>query len=103
MLGKSTRTGSIVIIGEPHSTEEYRATAHSLGYGDDTLAMCQDHDPLHVSLCKWLGLETSFSMLSAVGRLPEDQEFLARLEEAAVLAVQKFIRRANLKVPLCDE
>jgi hypothetical protein len=42
-------------------------------------------------------------MLSAVGRLPEDQEFLARLEEAAVLAVQKFIRRANLKVPLCDE
>lgn len=77
--------------------------ARDLGYGDDTLQMCHDHDPLHVSLCKWLGLETSFSMLSAVGRLPMEQESLAHLEEAAVLAVQKFIRRANLKVPLCDE
>jgi hypothetical protein len=99
MLGKSTPTGSIVIIGEPHDTDEYRNMAYRLGYGDDTLGMCQDHDPLHIALCKWLGLQTSFSMLSAVGRLSEDQEHLARFEEEAVLAVQKLIRHAGLKVP----
>jgi hypothetical protein len=99
MLGRSTPTGSIVIIGEPHDTNEYRDMARELGYEDDTLSMCQDHDPLHIALCKWLGLETSLSMLSAVGRLSEDLEPLARLEEAAVLAVQSFIRHANLKVP----
>jgi hypothetical protein len=99
MLGKSTPTGSIVIIGEPHGTSEYQDMAHRLGYEDDTLGMCQDHDPLHIAMCKWLGLQMSFSMLSAVGRLSKDQEYLARFEEEAVLAVQKLIRHAGLKVP----
>lgn len=99
MIGRATPSGSIVIIGEPHDTDEYRLTAQELGYDDNTLSMCQDHDPLHVALCRWLGLSVSFSMLSAVGKLHDDQEYLAIAEEAAVIAVQRFLRLAGVEVP----
>lgn len=99
MLARSTSTGSIVVVGEPHDTEEYRATARGLGYDDDILGMCQDHDPLHVALCRWLGLSTSFSMLSAVGKLPVEQKYLADAEETAVIAIQRFMRLAGGNPP----
>lgn len=101
MEGRATISGSIVILGEPHDTDEYRITARELGYNENTLAMCQDHDSLHVALCKWLGLGTSFSMLAAVGKLPDDQKHLAAIEEAAVLAVQRFMKLSGGKLPVC--
>jgi hypothetical protein len=89
-------TGSRVILptgeiieGAPIDSDDYRATARDLGYGEDTLAMCQEHDPLHARLCNWLGVE-SHALRHAAG-LPHDAR-LATLEEAAVLAVQKFTR-----------
>lgn len=86
-----------VIPGEPHNTDEYRATALSLGYGGDTLAMCRDHDPLHAMLCDWLGLPESYALREAAG-LPTDPR-LAQMEEAAVIAVQRFMRRAGGRLP----
>jgi hypothetical protein len=89
-----------VVLGSPHDTDAYRATARQLGYGDDTLAMCRDHDPLHASLCLWLGLDVSYAMLDAAGRLdPADAE-KAAAEESAVCAVQKFMRLAGGRLPL---
>jgi hypothetical protein len=54
--------------------------------------MCRDHDPLHVLLCEWLGLPTTFA-LTAPGTE------LAGLEEGAVLAVQHFMRAAGGRLP----
>jgi hypothetical protein len=88
-----------VVLGAPHDTDAYRATARQLGYGDDTLAMCRDHDPLHALLAGWLGLEVSYGMLDGAGRLdPADAE-KAAAEEAAVLAVQRFMRLAGGTLP----
>jgi hypothetical protein len=107
MRAAKTPTGSLVILacgsiveGEPHDTEEYRLTAQSLGYGNDILAMCQDHDPLHVALCRWLGLEISFAMSIAAGDVAGNAvKELAVLEEAAVIAVQRFAKRSGAKIP----
>ena len=89
-----------VVLGTPHDTDAYRATARQLGYGDDTLAMCRDHDPLHALLAQWLGLEASYALRQAAGLLhPADAE-KAAAEETAVLAVQRFMRVAGGRLPI---
>lgn len=86
-----------VIEGRPHDTEEYRATARNLGYGDDTLSMCREHDPLHAGLCAWLGFGDSFALRCAAGLRDEDE--ISAAEEAAVLAVQKFRQLVRGQTP----
>jgi hypothetical protein len=88
-----------VVHGAPHDTDAYRATARQLGYGDDTLGMCRDHDPLHALLAGWLGLKVSYGMLDAAGRLDPGDAEKAAAEEAAVLAVQRFMRLAGGTLP----
>lgn len=78
--------------GAPEGTEGQAATARELGYGDDVAAMVADHDPLHARLCDWLGLADSEALF---GGRPE----VAAAEEAAVLAVQKFMRLAGGRMP----
>ena len=99
-IGKSetliTLPCGATVPGAPHDADDYRATAERLGYGEDTLAMCLDHDPLHAMLCDWLGV-TSHALRQAVG-LPHD-ELLALLEENAVIAVQQLMRRAGGQLP----
>jgi len=56
----------------------------------------RDHDALHRSLCRWLGVE-SHSMRCADG-LPYDGT-LAALEEQAVLSVQRFMAHSGARVP----
>lgn len=85
--------GGHVVIGRPHDTDAYRASAAALGYGADTLQMCREHDPLHAALCDWLGIESSYSLRLAAGQpLVATEARLAMLEEDAVMAVQKFAR-----------
>jgi hypothetical protein len=91
-----TLPGGEVVYGAPIDSNKYRATARDLGYGDDTLAMCRDHDPTHAALCEWLDVP-SHALREAAG-LPRDAK-LALLEEAAVLAVQKFMRAAGASLP----
>jgi hypothetical protein len=62
--------------------------------------MCRDHDPLHVLLAEWLGLEASFALREAAGLLDPADADKARTEEAAVLAVQRFMRLAGGRLPL---
>lgn len=71
-------------------------TARRLGYGEDVEAMNRDHDPLHRALCEWLGLP-SYSLSASAGH-PVDPD-LARYEEAAVLAVQRFLQMAGGTFP----
>ena len=71
--------------------------ARRLGYGEDALQMVRDHDALHVALCRWLGLPTSYSLEAAAGHREVDD--LSQAEEAAVLAVQRLMRLARRGVP----
>lgn len=93
-----TLPGGQVVEGAPEDTNEYRLTAQRLGYFDDCLAMCRDHDPLHALLCDWLGLPDSFALRCAAGIDAESS--MSAAEEDAVLAVQKFMRLAGADLPL---
>ena len=80
-----------IVAGAPQDTESYRATAEQHGYGADTLQLCKEHEVMHVALCHWLGIDSPTMRLLRYG----DDARLHRLnglEEAAVLAVQKFAR-----------
>jgi len=76
-----------------HPRGDQGETARALGYGDDVSAMTRDHDPLHAALAHWLGLPASAALREAGGEPVEPE--LAALEEAAVIAVQKFCRAAG--------
>jgi hypothetical protein len=69
------------------------AIAERLGYGDDVGAMTRDHDPLHAVLMDWLG-RPSHSLRAAAG-VDHDPE-LAWMEEAAVMELQRLIRRMGI-------
>jgi len=95
-----TLADGTVVLGAPHDTDEYRKTTERLGYGTDTLAMCQDHDPLHALLAVWLGIPVSYSLLYAAGRLDDGDAVKAAAEEEAVLAVQRYMRLVGGRLPL---
>lgn len=79
--------------------QKQRRTALRLGYGEDVAALNAEHDPLHRALCAWLGV-ASYALRDAAGEhLTSAEHELARYEEAAVLAVQRFARRAGLPMP----
>jgi hypothetical protein len=87
------------IYGEPQRDDGQARTALELGYGEDVEAMCRDHDPLHAVLADFLGLPRSYSLADAAGILPPEDKWLADLEEAAVLAIQAFMRQAGSRLP----
>jgi hypothetical protein len=84
------------VHGEPEDTDEYRSTAFEHGYGEDTLALCQEHELLHVALCYWMGVASP--VMEHLRHLPQEMAGaeIRQLEEAAVLAVQKFARAMNI-------
>jgi hypothetical protein len=87
-------------LGEAQHTESQRRTARQLGYGDDVLAMVRQHDPLHALLADWLGIEASYGIMAAAGLLKPEDHDLAAYEEAAVIAVQRFMRAAGKGLPI---
>jgi hypothetical protein len=69
-----------------------------MGY-PDAEAMNRAHDALHAALCHWLNVPSQ-SLRQAAGRtLTTEQEFLAHLEEVAVLHTQRFMRHVGAEVP----
>jgi len=84
-----------VVTGAPEDTDSYRATAERHGYGADTLQLCKEHEVLHIALCHWLGIDSPTMRLVRHG---DDARLhrLNRLEEDAVLAVQKFAKAAGI-------
>lgn len=85
-----TLPSGTVVTGYPQGSEHQAEVARQLGYGDDVLQLCLDHDPLHARLCDWLGIPASYSLRQATGELPDDLGYLAQAEEEAVIAVQRF-------------
>lgn len=84
------------IHAHPDGTQAQAEAARAMGY-PDVCALTRDHDLLHAALCDWLGLPGSFALAQAAGRAADAE--LAGLEEEAVLAVQRFMRRAGGRVP----
>lgn len=82
------------VIGMPEDTDEYRATAINHGYDDDTLALCQEHELMHVALCHWLGtVSPVMEEMRTPGMAGSE---IRRYEEAAVLAIQSFARAMDV-------
>ena len=78
-----------VLPAQPQDTPAYRAQAQAIGYGDDMLAMCREHDYLHALLCQALGLPVSPALLGAINGAPTND--LTGAEEDLVLAAQRFL------------
>jgi len=89
------------VSGAPENTDAYRKTAFDHGYGDDTLALCREHELLHLALCHWLGIPSPVmeAMRNAPAEMPGAE--IRALEETAVLAVQRFARA--MAVDLMDQ
>ena len=86
-----------MIRSRPRGEGDQAETAQRLGYEADVDSLCRDHDALHALLCDWLGLDTSYSLSAAAGQRTDAE--LAEHEEAAVIAVQTFMRRAGVGPP----
>lgn len=82
------------IFAMAQDTDEYRATAERLGYGEDTCRMSRDHELTHSALAALLGLPES-PTLGRVAR-GEGDSTLTGLEENAVLAIQAFANAAGI-------
>lgn len=75
------------ILSAPQDNDEYRKTALDLGYGNDTWAMCKEHDPFHIFIAVMNGKATSRALYRAsLGKEPDDKD---REEEFLVLSYQK--------------
>lgn len=71
------------------------ATAEDLGY-PDVVTMNEDHDLCHSLLALWCGLEHSPVLFRVARGLPASDH--AWMEEAVVLALQRFLRQQGLRV-----
>lgn len=81
-----------VVPAVPHITPEYYSTTSHLGYGEDIMALCVNHEIVHTALCHWLGLKESPTMRS-VASFNSQSTSITGSEEDAVMAIQRF---ANL-------
>lgn len=94
---------TILPLGEvtaaPQDDDDYGARAVELGYGADRFAMCRDHELVHCWLAALLGLDASPALTAVATGRPLSAE-ASGIEEAAVLAVQRFAR--SLGVDLVD-
>jgi hypothetical protein len=80
--------GGRILDARPQETDSYRAQARAIGYGDDTAAMCREHDYVHALLAHALGLPHSPALMGAAKGEPIND--LTGAEEDAVLAIQRF-------------
>lgn len=83
------------VPGAPEDTDDYRKTAREHGYGDDTLSLCREHELMHVALCDWLGMSSPVMENLRRGGGMAGAE-IRQMEEAAVLAVQRFARAMDV-------
>ena len=76
------------------------ATARWMGYPDAD-AMNRDHDPLHLALCRFFGVE-SHALRQARGEaLTREEQAFANLEEDAVMHLQRWMKHIGAEVPRC--
>lgn len=76
----------------PHpSLPHYHVIAHRLGYGDDLMAYCREHEVCHALIAEWFHDEPSQVLWALAHGEPHDYAS-GVLEEIATQALQRFIR-----------
>lgn len=78
----------------PHNADK-ATTAKWMGYGESReaiKAMDRDHDGIHASLCRWLGIPSHSLMIARGEQVSPKQQRLAGYEEDAVLTLQRMIQ-----------
>lgn len=77
----------------PQDSDQYRATAAALGYGEDLWRLCREHEIAHTTLMQTLGLRYSPTLWAvahgAHGKIPNSPGEMAA-EEKLVLAYQEW-------------
>lgn len=75
----------------PHDTHHYHVIAHRLGYEDDILTYCQEHELAHSVVAEFF-TDTPSDVLwqLAHGKKPNHWNMVA--EEMAAQALQRFVR-----------
>jgi len=76
---------------QPHYTHHYHVIAHRLGYGDDVLAYCREHEVCHHLICEWL-LERHSPILWGLAHGEEIDPNAAVFEEMGAQALQRWVR-----------
>lgn len=87
-----------IAFGVPQDTDDYRATAKNLGYGDDTWLMTVEHELMHTALAEIRGEDHSGSIWAQAHK-PEGFEFDPKTqmprkgqeEEARLFLFQKLL------------
>lgn len=79
------------VVAAPQDNDEYRARAIELGYGNDALAMCVDHEVLHSVAAELLHRSPS-EVLWRVAHGDESKLGLGA-EEHLILRLQTELRR----------
>lgn len=86
--------------GPGQSLEAHQADV-AFWLGTEVRTMNIEHDRLHASFCKWLGI-ASHALRDARGEaLTAHERHLAMLEETAVLHTQRLMCAAKVGVPKC--
>lgn len=79
----------------PQDSDVYRGLAQELGYGDDTLRMCIEHELAHTLLAVARGLPWSPTLHAVAHGQVYDQW---QAEENAVIGFQRICRLAGLPI-----
>jgi hypothetical protein len=75
----------------PHDTHHYRVISHRLGYGDDVMAYCREHEFAHAFVAERLRDEPSYVLECLAKGRPIDMSF-AIFEEMAAQTFQRWLR-----------
>ena len=93
----STLADGARVEAEPHDTADYAATAEQQGYGGDVAGLNRDHELAHHVLANALGLAESPVMRAvANGTWQHDPDGLLRMEEDAVMVVQRWAKALGI-------
>ena len=89
------------VYSSPHTTEEYRSRARSLGYGEDVARLAREHDYFHALVAQSLaygGRRPVSPTLHAVAHGQERTlpQWLADGEESIVLALARYVNTGHL-------
>lgn len=97
----TTYPDGTVVAAHPNHRPEDVALAVELGYGGDVQALTLWHDPIHTRLCHALGIGHSPTLWALAHRQLAPP--CAALEEAMVLAAQRFLNAWETWVHECQE
>jgi hypothetical protein len=83
--------GSVELFSHPHNIPHYYVIAHRLGYGDDLIAYCREHDFFH-NFCEQYFNDRPSPTLMATARGIELPRYASIPEEILVQTCQRWVR-----------